>query len=107
MKKKVKFNITIEVNDDLTVDNLIEIRNNISARLHGHNTQCPKFLKDADMVLEYDAETEVLNALIDYNKYLFHASIESDEVLNLYSGNVTTDGSGVAIVTLPDYIQRP
>lgn len=40
-----------------------------------------------------------------YNKYLYHASIESDEVLNQYSGNVTTDASGTAVVTLPDYVQ--
>jgi hypothetical protein len=41
-----------------------------------------------------------------YNKYLFHASIESDDVLNQYSGNVVTDGSGYAVVTLPDYVQK-
>ncbi|MCO5252145.1 MAG: hypothetical protein M9949_12115 [Candidatus Kapabacteria bacterium] len=41
-----------------------------------------------------------------YNKYLFHASIESDEVLNQYSGNVITDANGVAIVTLPDYVEK-
>lgn len=41
-----------------------------------------------------------------YNKYLFHASIESDDVLNQYSGNVITDANGVAIVTLPDYVQK-
>ena len=37
------------------------------------------------------------------NKYLVHASVESSEMLNLYSGNVTTDGSGSATVTLPEW----
>jgi hypothetical protein len=37
------------------------------------------------------------------NKYLNHASIESSEVLNMYSGNITTDLGGMAMVTLPDY----
>ena len=37
------------------------------------------------------------------NKYLFHASIESSEVLNLYSGNVVLGSNGEAIVTLPDW----
>jgi hypothetical protein len=41
------------------------------------------------------------------NKYLYHACIESNEVSNVYSGNVTTndegDGTGFATVTLPDY----
>ena len=39
------------------------------------------------------------------NKYLYHAAIESSEVLNVYSGNVTTDASGEAAVTLPDWFE--
>jgi hypothetical protein len=39
------------------------------------------------------------------NKYLFHASIESSEVLNIYSGNVVTDANGDAVVTLPDWFE--
>src|SRR5215471_6185566 len=38
-------------------------------------------------------------------KYLLHAAIESSEVLNIYSGNVTTDGRGEATVTLPDWFE--
>jgi hypothetical protein len=39
------------------------------------------------------------------NKYLLHASIESSEVLNLYSGNVVLDASGEAVVQLPDWFE--
>jgi hypothetical protein len=39
------------------------------------------------------------------NKYLYHAAIESSEVLNVYSGNITTDGNGEAVVTLPDWFE--
>jgi hypothetical protein len=39
------------------------------------------------------------------NKYLYHASIESSEVLNLYNGNVTLDSAGEAVVKLPDWFQ--
>jgi len=39
------------------------------------------------------------------NKYLYHAAIESSEVLNAYSGNVTTDENGEAAVTLPDWFE--
>lgn len=39
------------------------------------------------------------------NKTLVHAAIESNEVLNEYSGNITTDASGKAIVKLPDYFE--
>src|SRR6202035_2656337 len=39
------------------------------------------------------------------NKYLFHAAIESSEVLNLYSGNIALDASGEALVQLPDWFE--
>src|SRR5262245_35270962 len=39
------------------------------------------------------------------NKYLYHAAIESSEVLNVYSGNVVTDLSGEAVVTFPDWFE--
>lgn len=39
------------------------------------------------------------------NKYLYHAAIESSEILNVYSGNVKTNKKGEAIVTLPDWFQ--
>lgn len=39
------------------------------------------------------------------NKYLYHAAIESSEVLNIYSGNITTDENGEATVTLPDWFE--
>jgi hypothetical protein len=37
------------------------------------------------------------------NKYLLHAAIESSEVLNQYSGNITTDELGLATVQLPNW----
>src|SRR5262249_32731738 len=36
------------------------------------------------------------------NKYLYHAALESSEVLNFYTGNVRLDAKGEAIVELPD-----
>jgi hypothetical protein len=39
------------------------------------------------------------------NKYLHHAAIESSEVLNIYSGNVTTDENGEAVVSLPEWFE--
>jgi hypothetical protein len=40
------------------------------------------------------------------NKYLFHSGVESHDLLNVYSGNVTTDKCGNATVTLPDYFEE-
>jgi len=39
------------------------------------------------------------------NKYLYHASVESSEMMNIYTGNVTTDAEGVASVELPDWFE--
>jgi hypothetical protein len=39
------------------------------------------------------------------NRYLVHASVESPEMLNVYSGNVTTDDDGQATVRLPSYFE--
>ncbi len=37
------------------------------------------------------------------NKYLYHSAIESNDMMNIYNGNVVTDASGDAVITLPSY----
>lgn len=54
--------------------------------------------------------TGVKSFMIDHpldpkNKILKHFALESDEVLNVYQGNVTMGRDGKAIVVLPDYFQ--
>ena len=39
------------------------------------------------------------------NKYLYHSFVESPDMINIYNGNVTTDASGDAEVTLPDWFE--
>ena len=39
------------------------------------------------------------------NKYLSHSFVESPDMMNVYNGNITTDQSGEATVTLPDYFE--
>ncbi len=39
------------------------------------------------------------------NKYLYHSSVESSEMMNIYTGNVTTDSEGFATVHLPDWFE--
>jgi hypothetical protein len=39
------------------------------------------------------------------NKYLYHASLESSEVLNFYSGNATLDANGETTVQLPNWFE--
>jgi hypothetical protein len=39
------------------------------------------------------------------NKYLIHSSVESSEMMNIYTGNVVTDELGLATVKLPDWFE--
>lgn len=39
------------------------------------------------------------------NKYLYHSSVESSEMMNMYTGNATLDASGEATVQLPAWFQ--
>jgi hypothetical protein len=39
------------------------------------------------------------------NKYLSHSFVESHEMLNVYTGNVVTDGDGFATITLPEWFE--
>jgi hypothetical protein len=39
------------------------------------------------------------------NKYLVHASVESSEMMNIYTGNVVTDSEGHATVQLPEWFE--
>ena len=39
------------------------------------------------------------------NKYLYHSFVESPDMMNIYNGNVVTDASGGAIVTMPDWFE--
>jgi hypothetical protein len=39
------------------------------------------------------------------NKYLYHSFVESPDMMNIYNGNIITDGSGYATVNLPDWFE--
>jgi hypothetical protein len=39
------------------------------------------------------------------NKYLYHSFVESPDMMNIYNGNITTDASGNAVVTMPDWFE--
>ena len=39
------------------------------------------------------------------NKYLYHSFVESPDMMNIYNGNATTDASGGAVVTLPEWFE--
>jgi hypothetical protein len=39
------------------------------------------------------------------NKYLYHSFVESPDMMNVYNGNVTTDGDGYATVDMPGWFE--
>jgi hypothetical protein len=39
------------------------------------------------------------------NKYLYHSSVESPDMLNIYNGNTITHANGDATIMLPDYFE--
>jgi hypothetical protein len=39
------------------------------------------------------------------HKYLYHSFVESPDMMNFYNGNVITDGSGTAVVKMPDWFE--
>lgn len=39
------------------------------------------------------------------NKYLVHSFVESPDMMNIFSGNITTDENGLAYVQMPDYFE--
>jgi hypothetical protein len=39
------------------------------------------------------------------NMYLYHSFVESPDMMNIYNGNVVTDGAGYADVLLPDWFE--
>jgi hypothetical protein len=50
-------------------------------------------------------EVKMDDPLDPANKYLFHASVESSEMKDIYDGTVTTDSQGNATVQLPEWFE--
>ncbi len=51
------------------------------------------------------ADFKIDHPLDPANKFLVHSSVESSEMVNIYSGNVVTDELGLATVKLPDWFE--
>lgn len=64
-----------------------------------------EFIVDDDFSVAGTKNFKIDHPADPENKYLYHAAIESDKRYNKYSGNITTDENGVAVVELPEYVQ--
>ena len=63
-----------------------------------------------DVVVQGRLRASVKSFVIDHpldpaNKYLTHSAVESPDLMNIYSGETTTDTDGKATVVLPDYFE--
>ncbi|NCA77679.1 MAG: hypothetical protein EOM90_15205 [Alphaproteobacteria bacterium] len=70
-------------------------------------SESPLFRKDVNLNKDINVKG-IKKFRIDHpqypsTKYLQHAAVESNEVMNFYSGNVTTGTDSLSTVTLPDY----
>jgi hypothetical protein len=60
---------------------------------------------DADVVNKNGGSFKIDHPLDPENKYLFHSFVESDEMMNMYSGNAELDADGRAVVVLPEWFE--
>jgi hypothetical protein len=75
----------------------------------GHGTIAGSFQGDIDVSGKVQTSANVVK--IDHpgdpaNKLLVHASVESSEMMNIYTGNIVTDELGLATVTLPEWFEQ-
>jgi hypothetical protein len=59
----------------------------------------------ADLNVSGSKNFKIDHPLDPANKYLVHSAVESSERMNIYTGNITTDGQGEASVQLPDWFE--
>lgn len=53
---KIKFEIRIETKENLTDEEILQIRDNISYRLQGYQNEAPKSMNRAKVILQYIIE---------------------------------------------------
>jgi hypothetical protein len=62
-------------------------------------------LKVAGMLIKAGGMFEIDHPLDPINKILRHSFVESPDMMNIYNGNIITDGKGNAVVLLPNYFE--
>jgi hypothetical protein len=77
-------------------------------QLHPDSGYAGEFLGDVRIegeITKTRSITKIDHPLDPENMYLYHSSVESSEMMNVYSGNVILDGNGGAWVVLPDWFE--
>jgi hypothetical protein len=77
----------------------------------GVSGKAGKFYGDVDVTGNLTINgTQVKTFRIDHpldpeNKYLYHSSVESPDMMNIYNGNATLDERGEAVVEMPEWFE--
>ncbi|GLR18163.1 hypothetical protein [Portibacter lacus] len=95
-------------NDGISVYNNANSSYMFHANLTGDAFAANSF--STNMLSATTVSANIKNFKIDHpldpdNKILVHTSVESDDRLTLYSGNITTNENGIAIVEMPDWFE--
>jgi trimeric autotransporter adhesin len=62
-------------------------------------------LKVSGLVSKGGGSFKIDHPLDPENKYLYHSFVESPDMMNIYNGNITTDGNGEAVIEMPAYFE--
>ncbi|MCX6198943.1 MAG: hypothetical protein NTY88_06945 [Bacteroidetes bacterium] len=76
--------------------------------VQGTTNQAGQFIGDVDVAGNLTKTTgtfKIDHPMDPANKFLIHSFVESPDMMNIYNGNITTDGNGDAVVSLPSYFQ--
>lgn len=60
---------------------------------------------DYDLSVGGSKNFKIDHPLDPTNKYLLHSCVESDNRMNIYNGNITTDANGNATIILPEWFE--
>jgi trimeric autotransporter adhesin len=77
--------------------------------LAGHNAMSINFgtgdLNVTGAITAGTKDFKIDHPLDPKNKYLYHSSVESSEMMNIYTGNATLDNGGEAVISLPKWFE--
>jgi len=84
------FDGTVRIDGYATVTQSVEIRNDLDVW---------------GTVTKGGGSFKIDHPLDPENKYLYHSFVESPDMMNVYNGNVVTDDTGAAWVSLPEWFE--
>ena len=77
----------------------------LAGHFYGGNVRIENDLHVIGKITAGTKDFKIDHPLDPAGKYLVHASVESSEMMNIYSGNVVLDGHGIATIDLPEWME--